>query len=330
MPRRDVIVVGASAGGVEALRALVARLPGNLAAAIFVVLHIPPSVPSALPRILSSAGSLPAHHPEDGEPIEPGHIYVAPPDYHLLVYPGRVRLWRGPRVNRARPAVDTLFNSAARAYGSRVIGVVLSGALDDGSAGLALIKSVDGLAVVQHPRDALVASMPESALKAVPEMDFCLATPQLGPTLTRIVSESKGAEKGEMTVPPMEEHEPNLPDLYAAVDTSAERQAPSGIACPECGGALWERTDNNVVQYACYLGHVYSLENMVVAQREALEIALWSAIRTLEERGALLHRMAHRSEGIGKLAARYTQESGELAEHARLLRSLLERPPETD
>jgi len=308
---------------VEALRVLVAGLPADLPAAIFVVLHVPPTVPSALPRILGSAGPLPAHHPEDDESIEPGHIYVAPPDYHLLVDRGRVRRWHGPRVNRTRPAIDPLFNSAARAYGPRVIGVVLSGALDDGSAGLALIKWLGGLAMVQRPQEALVSSMPESALNAVPEMDFCLPTPELGPTLGRIVFESVGAEKGEMTVPPMEEREQDAPDLYEAVASSAEKQAPSGIACPECGGALWERNDNNVVQYTCYLGHMYSLENMIEAQRESLEAALWSAIRTLEERGALLHRMAHRAEGMAGLVARYTEESRELSEHARLLRRLL-------
>jgi len=163
----DIIVVGASAGGVDALTQLVRGLPADLPAAVFVVVHVPAHGPSVLPRILSRSGPLPATHPQDGQAIRTGRIYVAPPDYHLLVKNGYVRLTRGPRENKHRPSVDSLFRTAARTYGPRVVGVVLSGVLDDGTAGLAAIKLAGGIAAVQHPDDALYPGMPQSALNNV-------------------------------------------------------------------------------------------------------------------------------------------------------------------
>src|SRR3954470_2925577 len=167
MPSHDIIVIGASAGGVETLKALVRGLPAELPAAVFVVLHVAPGGPGYLPQILAKAGPLPASFPEDGEAIANGRIYVAPPDHHLLLEPGRVRVVRGPKENRHRPAADPLFRSAAWAYGPRVIGVVLSGTLDDGAAGLWAIKSCGGVAIVQDPEDALFDEMPASALASV-------------------------------------------------------------------------------------------------------------------------------------------------------------------
>ena len=167
MAKKDIVVIGASAGGIEALRELVSELPADLPAALFVVVHIQPYAVSRLPEILSRAGALPATHASNGEPIQPGHIYVAPPDRHLLVRQGRIALSRGPRENHSRPAIDPLFRSAARAYGSRVIGVVLSGALYDGSMGLLVVKTRGGMAIVQDPREAAVDSMPRSALRLV-------------------------------------------------------------------------------------------------------------------------------------------------------------------
>jgi two-component system chemotaxis response regulator CheB len=162
MANRDIIVIGASAGGVEALSDFFSGLPANLEATIFVVLHIPPYSPSSLPVILTRCGHMSASHPKDGEEVRPGQVYIAPPDHHLLVELGRVLIKRGPKENRFRPSVDALFRSAAYAYGRRVIGIVLSGALDDGTSGLWTIKRLGGVAIVQQPEDACVPNMPRS------------------------------------------------------------------------------------------------------------------------------------------------------------------------
>jgi two-component system chemotaxis response regulator CheB len=190
---RDIIVVGASAGGVEALISLVTGLPPDLPAAIFVVLHMPPWARSELPKILSSNGPLPARLAGDNQPFVSGQIYIAPPDHHLLLEKGCTLLWRGPRENRARPAINSLFRSAAGAYGSRVTGVVLSGALDDGSAGLWWIRRQGGAAVVQDPSDAAFPDMPQNALKYV-DTAYVAGISEIGPLLARL---ARGEEESD-------------------------------------------------------------------------------------------------------------------------------------
>ena len=188
MPDHDIVVVGASAGGVEALAGLAASLPTGLPAAVFVVLHVPSTGTSALPDILARKGPLPASHVKGGEPIEPGRIYIAPPDHHLLLRQGHMHLSRGPRENGHRPAVDPLFRSAAREYATRVVGVILSGALDDGTAGLLAIKSRGGVAVVQDPGDAIYPGMPGNALEVV-KVDHVVPAGAMGEVLARLVTE---------------------------------------------------------------------------------------------------------------------------------------------
>ena len=233
--RHDIILIGASTGGVEALRDLVSRLPGDLPAAVFVVVHLPENAPSALPKILDRAGPMRAVHPEDGEEIRAGRIYVAPPNLHLLVESGRVCLGPGPKENRHRPAVDTLFRSAAEAYGRRVVGVVLTGALNDGTDGLVAVKRRGGVAVVQDPKDAMFPSMPESALEYV-EADHVVTLDALPPVLTDLVEESPETTE---VVPVPEDMEaearvargdPNPPEDIEKFGT------PSAFSCPECHG----------------------------------------------------------------------------------------------
>src|SRR5215216_8035460 len=182
------IVIGASAGGVETLREVVAHLPEDLSVPVFVVLHIPPFVASSLPKILSEAGHLPAVHPQDGDKIKPGHIYIAPPDHHLLIEEEHMAVKRGPKENHFRPSIDALFRSAAYIYGPKAIGVVLSGALDDGTSGLWSIKRLGGTAIVQEPSQAQFDSMPLSALEYV-EVDYNLPSTEIGALLGRLADE---------------------------------------------------------------------------------------------------------------------------------------------
>lgn len=259
MEERDIVVIGASAGGVEAVASIVEALPRDLAAAVFVVVHFPPHTTSVLPRILTRRGGMTAMHPEDGTPIELGCVYVAPPDHHLLVENGHVRLVRGPRENGARPAVDPLFRSAARAYGSRVIGIVLTGNLDDGTAGLMSVASAGGLAIVQDPDDAMYAGMPTSALRHV-QADHVVPLSDIPSLLVRRVGEPV-EQKGAGSVAREQNREVGISEMYRDALESPRAGVPSGYACPECHGALWETDDGGLLRFRCRVGHAYSIEN---------------------------------------------------------------------
>jgi two-component system, chemotaxis family, protein-glutamate methylesterase/glutaminase len=322
MPDRDIVVVGASAGGVEALTSLVGPLPADLRASVFVVLHVPATGSSALPDILTRHGPLPASHAKDGEPIEQRRIYVAPPDYHLLLRAGHVHLARGPRENGHRPAVDPLFRTAAFEYASRVVGVVLSGALDDGTAGLLAIKSRGGLAVVQHPEEALYPGMPNNAIEHV-EVDHVLPAAGIAETLARLTgeptTEPAGAGSDDMKT------EVELEGFSMDAIAGDHPGGPSGFSCPDCNGVLWEIQDGGLVRFRCRVGHAWSPESLLTQQSEALEAALWVALRTLEERAALASRLAQpaRRRGHRITATRFEEQAEEAQQAARLVRRLL-------
>jgi two-component system chemotaxis response regulator CheB len=323
MPGRDIIVVGASAGGVEALTQLVRGLPADLPAAVFVVLHVPPHGTSVLPNILRRAGRLPADHARDGEPIVPGRVFVAPPDYHLLLKDGHVRLARGPTENSHRPSIDPLFRTAARRHGRRVIGVVLSGVLDDGTAGLLAIKNRGGLAVVQRPDDALYSGMPQNALDNV-AVDHSLRVAEIGPLLARLAAEPPAAP--EPPVPPELELETDMAELE--VDALQRPDRPgnlSGFGCPECGGTLWELHEGDMVRYRCRVGHAWSPDSLLAKQSDGLEAALWTALRALEERAVLATKMARRADlrSYDLVAAKFRDQANEAAAHARVIRNVL-------
>lgn len=324
MPGHDMIVIGASAGGVEALVQLAHDLPLDLPAAVFVVVHVPAYSKSVLPDILNRAGKLPAVHPQDGESIQHGHIYVAPPDYHLLIKQGYIRLARGPRENTHRPAVDPLFRTAARAYKERVVGVVLSGTLDDGTAGLLSIKNQGGVAVVQDPEDALFPSMPSSAIAAV-DVDYVLPMSHIVSVLVNLAREPVQAAG----VSPMSseiEIESSMAELDPVALQKDERPGtPSGFACPECGGALWELHDGELMRFRCRVGHALSANSLLAEQSQATETALWTALRALEESGALAHRLALRSgrQNQTGVAERFQRRAQDAEQQAALIRQLI-------
>ncbi|GAA1619792.1 chemotaxis protein CheB [Actinoplanes couchii] len=295
---RDLIAVGASAGGVEALRALAAGLPARYPGALLVVLHVPRSAPSALPAILSRSGPLPAVTATDGEPVRAGRIYVAPADHHLLLTDGHLRLSRGPAENGHRPAVDPLFRSVARTAGRRAIGVVLSGSRDDGAAGLATIAARGGTTVVQEPEDALHPWMPRAALEAA-EPDHVVPAAAIGgllAALTAVPLEPRPAPGPD----PLLDAEVAMSELFPS--DSGDLAPPAGFGCPACGGSLFQIESRPLPRFRCRVGHAWSPETLLDEQAEALESALWMALRALQEKSALSRRMAagsHRDRYLG-------------------------------
>ena len=294
MATHDIVVIGASAGGVEAISTVVAQLPRDLRAIVLVVLHVSRGR-SVLPEILTRAGRLPAVHPSDGDQLDYGRIYVAPPDHHLTVESGKARVVHGPMENGCRPAIDPLFRSAARIYGPRVIGVVLTGALDDGTAGLAAIKEAGGLAIVQDPDEAFASSMPRSAAAFV-AVDHVIPVAEIGVLIAGLTREEHD-RPGKVSV----------------------------FTCPECRGTLWEAEHGGIVRYRCRVGHVYSAESMLAAQTDSVDRALWTALRSMEERAALTHRLAERARGRKHhWVARAFDERARVADgHASVIRELL-------
>lgn len=295
MPNRDLIVVGASAGGIEALQRVCAALPSNLNAAVLVVMHLSASANGMLPTLLSRAGPLAAGHPEDGERIEKGRIYVAPPDFHMIVETGRLRVVHGPRENHSRPAIDPTFRSAAVSYGRRVIGVVLTGLLDDGTAGLMVIRAHGGHAIVEDPRSALFPAMPQNALERVPDADVAPLA-QIPVLLEKLIAEQLEPAQPSNSSDPLAESETRLSEIQMAeMQSEAHPGKPSEFACPECGGVLWEIEHDGMLRFRCRVGHAFTAQHLDAEQRQAIETALWSALRALEESVSLYRRMAERT-----------------------------------
>src|SRR3954465_10296526 len=292
MVTKDIVVVGASAGGMNALEKLVAGLPRDLPAAVFVVWHLSPGVRSVLPKVLTRAGPLPAEHPRDGDAIRPGRIYVAPNDHHLLLERGYMRVTKGPKENRFRPALDPLFRSAAYVYGTRVIGVVLSGALDDGTAGLWTIKLRGGTAIAQEPSDAGMRSMPLSALNNV-DVDHKAPAAEIGELIGRLVHEEAGPapELPEASRRRLE-HEIRIAEEHNALDEQIMSYgALSPFTCPECHGVLTALRDGRIERYRCHTGHAFSRDALLAATGEQVEARLWDAVRALDETVMLLNTM---------------------------------------
>jgi two-component system chemotaxis response regulator CheB len=314
-------------GGISALREIARALPADLPAALCVVVHVAADSQGILPAILEKSGPLPASHPRDGEDIRPGHIYVAPPDHHLIVeLAGRLRLGRGPKENRVRPAVDPLFRSAALAYGPRAAGVVLSGGLVDGTAGLLEIKRAGGLALVQDPGEAESPSMPRSALRHV-EVDHCLAVNALGRCITALASAPAPPQSSEIAMPRHLETEVAIATGVDAVAAGvAQLGAPSMLTCPDCHGVLLRIDDDRLVRFRCHTGHAFNGEDLMTAQSDTSEEALWSAVRALREHEFLLRELAkkHEAQGDPQAAAHARARSEHIEGLARAIREAAE------
>jgi two-component system chemotaxis response regulator CheB len=303
---RDIITIGASAGGLEVLLELSSRLPKDLPAAVFVVLHRAPGSSELLPELLSQRGRLIARHPLHDERIAPGTIYVAPADSHLLLRQGSVAVVRGPKENGHRPAVDALFRTASAAYGPRVVGVVLSGYQDCGTAGMMSIKARGGVSVVQSPESASAPDMPRNVLESV-AVDHVVHPRELPDLLVRLASEPAGpAVQPEQFVDQLEGALPGVP---------------AAVVCPICQGVLTEAQPGVFEHFRCHVGHAFSMESLLREQSESLERALWAAVRALEESAALSLRLSASEQS--ELRHRFREKASTQAEQAELIRQIL-------
>jgi len=312
MAKPAIVVIGASAGGFAALRKLTAALDPPLESPILVVLHVG-AQPSQLPELLNAVGVTPAKHGEDGEAILPGRIYVAPPDRHMLVAGGRIRLTRGPKENWARPAIDPLFRSAAQAYGRSAIGVILTGHLNDGSAGLYEIKQRGGVAIAQDPRDAANPEMPASAARHV-RLDYCPSLSELPSLLQKLVTGKETA----VTIDAAKAAAPARPEMI----NGEEFDRPITVTCPDCGGALRRSEVGTIVKYACHIGHLYTAEAMAAAQFNEMERVMRAAERILNERSEFCRQMADRADPRAEV---WRSASAEALERAYTLRDFVEQ-----
>lgn len=313
----DIIVIGASAGGVEALSLLLATLPAALPASVFIVLHVSPHGPSFLAQTVDRVASLSVKNAVDGEKIERGRVYVAVPDNHLQLEGGRVRLSRGPRENFHRPSIDALFRSAAESYGPRVVGVVLTGYLDDGTAGLHAVKSHGGIAVVQDPKDAVSPAMPANALRNV-KVDHCVSLAKMGPLLVRLAA-TRTVRKGKKGVARRMEKRSMRPK-----EMEDRFGLPTSFVCPECNGPLWETKAGRSLQFRCHVGHAYSPGSLLADNSDGLERALWSAVRTFDERAGLLRRLGERKYLSAPFEKDWAAKANELEKQAEVIRKLIQ------
>lgn len=321
MPR-DIVVIGGSAGALQPLMQLLRSFPASTPASFFVVIHTSPDTPGMLATVLGNRTELPVAYATDGTRVERGHVYVAPPDHHLLLRDGVMAVTRGPRENGFRPAVDPLFRTAAAAHRGRVIGVILSGGLDDGTRGLAAIKDAGGLAIVQQLDDVVASGMPASAIRNV-AVDHVVPSANLAPLLARLIAEPPPVEDRVMS------DEDRAPDRAErglhALERGGYPGPPSAFTCPECGGALWELSNGKLTRFACHVGHSYTPDTLATGMAATLEAALWTALRALEENSAFLRRMEDRAaiNGLDRIAEGYGTKAKDVEARAEIVRSAL-------
>jgi two-component system chemotaxis response regulator CheB len=325
MANRDLVVIGASAGGIGALQTLCASLPSDLNAAVLVVIHTSPSSSNMLPRVLRTAGCASAVEARDGDLIKKGKIYVAPPDRHLMVDRHHLRLVRGPRENHHRPAIDPMFRSAALAYRRRVIGVVLSGSLDDGTGGLMVIRAHGGEAIVQDPASALFPSMPENALKRVPDAHVATMT-EMPALIAKLVSQPLKDPQPITALDTLAVSDVRMAEMdMAEIERDIHVGTPSAFGCPDCGGVLWEINQEGMLRFRCRVGHAYTAQHLRAEQRQVVETALWSALRALEESAALYRRLSTRADlrNLTSVIRSYAERAAAAETNSRTLRDFL-------
>lgn len=328
MANRDLVVIGASAGGTEATKQLLHSLPATLDAAVLIVIHTSNHVGSMLPQVLQRASRLPVVQPTDWTRIEKGTVYIAPADRHMIVEGDLLRIIQGPRENLHRPAIDPLFRSAASSYGRRVIGIILSGSLDDGTAGLMLVRARGGQAIVQDPDDAMFSPMPQNALKQVPDA-VVLALEEIPDEVARMSREEipdEAPAKQPQDSQPVKETKIAEFDMQE-IENENRPGHPSAFACPDCGGVLWEIEGNGFLRFRCRVGHAFTARHLGAEQRHAIETALWSALRALEESASLYRRMAERANhsSYDRTAEQFEERAGNTTTNARVLREFLIR-----
>jgi two-component system chemotaxis response regulator CheB len=321
MAVRDIVVIGCSAGGVEALPRILQQLPGDVAAAIFIVQHLAPTGARYLAGILDRLSELPVAWAEQGDEVKPGRVLVAPPDVHLMLYDGHVHLNGGARENHSRPSIDKLFRSAAASYGSRVIGALLTGMLDDGVAGLCAIRDAGGTVIVQDPKTAAFPEMPSRALHAV-RPDKVLPLDEIGTSIFELVGKRVGvaAIPAEVALEAEIDRETRVPP-----ERLARLGAQATITCPECSGPTWQIGGTGSPRYRCYLGHVTSARDLLDTSTANIESALWSAVRALNDRATALDALAGDASriGSGQSSEQYANLAREARQQATLARQFM-------
>jgi two-component system chemotaxis response regulator CheB len=327
MANRDVLAIGASAGGFDAFRRLVRELPANFPASVLIAIHLPSEFPSAFDAILTQAGPLPASFANDGEAMKQGRIYLAPRERHLLVDGDRLRLGIGPRENNARPSIDPLFRSVALSCGPRAIGAVLTGTLGDGASGLQALQTCGGVTVVQDPSDADFPEMPAAALSRV-RPDHVVSLAAMPALFDKLVREPAGPPK---PVPDEIRYEVEIARSGRATMNGMDRIGRrSVLACPECHGVMWEIDERELVRYRCHVGHAYTAELMSIALDDNLNRALGSALRALDERIALAERLfaQAREKGLTHVAESWAEKAQEFGDEAQVIRDAIRRVDE--
>jgi two-component system chemotaxis response regulator CheB len=322
MANRDIVVIGASAGGIPALVDLVKHLPSQLNASVFVVMHLSPHSPSLLPQIITRSGYLKAIHPRDYQVIEQGIIYIAPPNHHMLVEDDHILVKKGPKENRFRPSIDALFRSAAYTYKTRVIGIILSGMLDDGTSGMWSIKRMGGLGIIQAPEDAMCSSMPTNVTEYV-TVDYSVPVSQMGELINQLIKE-QAPEKPELEAE-------EIKRIETEVKIAAQKNAFEAglqqlgnltlLTCPECNGSLVQFKEGNLVRYRCHTGHGFTQNAFMANASKAIEEKLWQAVRSLEELVMILEEMAKQYEQLERpaKAQQFHKKAKETKEKAAIL-----------
>ena len=298
MQGHDIVVIGGSNGSINTMKQILKNLNPDLNAAFFFVNHLSPDSPNYLPNIFNTVSKIPVRSSEDGGKIEKGTLYVAKPDRHLILEDGEMKLTRGPQENRWRPSIDPLFRSAAAVYGTRCVGIILSGYLDDGVSGLSAVKDCGGVTIVQNPEEAEYPDMPESALKVL-QPDYILNADEIPGVLYRLSNQ------------PVEARAPETPkeikwevDMAGSLKSRIDMEESIGElvphTCPECSGPLWKHEEKNMNRYRCHMGHSYTEKVLLLHQKELIRKTTTSLFRMLEERRALLQKITERDNGNSK------------------------------